>query len=311
MSGAELISARNTLAGALARAGIHKLSPPARAYLAERLTAQIAAGDVNVDRNLGGLRSTSLGCAKRGEQEAVFPNIDAAAKALVAVSFRAAPRDWGAASDADLAQLGRYPFTAERQQRRTAELAGQQERPELGWWPGFGPSDDAQQTFRSLTADWEAFERIGVGTTVLPFLKDDLADWRKFRDEWKAGDIASSEIGGRLLAQTIAARRVREYLKDQKIVDPVLQTPPVKDMSVDDAGERTKPGGTFDSLDKWAAKNPVVNWLTDPSQPPDKARNKILATAGVGFGLVAVLGILLGRATTHTAAAALPLPAEA
>lgn len=304
-----LISARNTLAGALARAHIDKLSPPARAYLAERLTAQIAAADVDMERNLGGLRSTALGCAKRGERDAVFPSIDAAAKALVAVSFRAAPRDWGAASDADLAQLGRYSFTVQRQERRVAQLAGQQDRPELGWWPGFGPSDDAQQTFRALTADWEAFERIGVGTRVLPFLKDDLADWRKFRDEWKNADIDSSEIGGRLLGETIRARRVREYLKEQKIVDPVLQTPAVKDVAVDEAGERTKPGGSLDSIDKWAARSPVVNWLTDPAQKPETARNKILATAGVALGLVAILGVLLGRSTAR--AAQLPVAAEA
>ena len=302
------MSSPHLIAGALARAGIDRLPPPARAYLADRLTAQIAGADVDVDRNLGGLRSTSLGCAKRQEREAVFPNIDAAARALVAVSFRAAPRDWGAMSKADLAQLGRYPFDPERHQRRTAELAGQEARPELGWWPGFGPSDEAQTTFRALTADWEAFERIGVGTRVLPFLKDDLSDWHKFRDEWKAGDIPSADIGGRLLAQTIAARRVREYLKDQKIVDPALQTPAVKDLAVDEAADRTKPDGSFASIDKWAAKNPIANWLTDPSQPPEKARNRILATAGVGLGLVALLGVLVGRSTTRAAA---PVPAEA
>ena len=291
------MSTPHLIAGALARAGVHRLPPPARAYLAERLTAQIAGADVNVDRNLGGLRSTSLGCAKRGEGEAVFPNIDTAAKALVAVSFRAAPRDWGAMSAGDLAQLNRYPFTADRHQRRTVELAGQEARPELGWWPGFGPSDEAQQTFRSLTADWEAFERIGVGTRIAPYLKDDLTDWRKFRDEWKGGDIPSAEIGGRLLAQTIAARRVREYLKDEKVVDPILQTPAPKDIAVDEAADRTKPDGTFAAVDKWASKNPIVNWLTDPSQPPDKARNRILGTAGIGLGLVALLGLLLGRAT--------------
>lgn len=305
----------HVIAGALARAGIDRLPPPSRAYLAQRLTAQIAAGDMHVDRNLGGLRAVSLGCAKRQEHEAVFPNIDAAASALVAVSFRAAPRDWGAMTAGDLAQLARYPFTAERHQRRVAALAGKEGRAELGWWPGFGPTDEAQQTFRALTADWEAFERIGVGTRVLPFLKDDLADWRKFRDEWKNADIPNTEIGGRLLAQTIAARRVREYLKDAKIVDPVLQTPPAKDITVTDAGKdatAVASGGMFTStgIDEWAKSNPVVNWLTDASQAPEKARRRILATAGIGLGLVALLGALVGRRLSSAAVPELPHHAE-
>lgn len=298
------MSSPHLLAGALSRAGVEKLPPPARAYLAQRLTAQIAAGDVDMARNLGGLRATSLGCAKRDEREAAFPNIDAAARALVAVSFRAAPRDWGAMNAADLAQLGRYPWQDSRHQQRVAALAGEQERPELGWWPGFGPTDEAQATFRALTADWEAFERIGVGTRVLPFLKSDLDEWHKFRDEWKAGDIASSDIGGRLLAQTIAARKVREYLKDAKIVDPALQaTPPVQDVAVDESTSALKAAAPVES---WARSNPIVNWLTDPSQTPEKARTRILATAGAGLGLVALLGVLLGRSTARAA----PAPPE-
>ncbi len=290
------------IARALAQAEVHKLPPTGRAYLTRRLQHQIARGDVDPTRNLGGLRNVSF--AGHGAGEAVFPNIDAAARALVAVSFRAAPRAWGQVTPGELAQLARYPWNAERQKLRFDELAGAP--PELGWWPGFGPSEAAEATFRGLMADHVAFERIGVGGRVFgpddpdkthANLAADVADWKKFRDEWLAGDIPSTEIGGRLTAQVIAANRIRQYLAEAKILDPELQTELRKGVAVDEATSAAAPAA---KIDAWARTVPGLRWLTDPSQKPADATKRILAVAGAGVAVLAGVTLLARRRSSES-----------
>jgi hypothetical protein len=107
------MSSPQIIADALTRAGGDKLPAPARAYLFRRLTTQIAGGEPAPTYNLGGLLDNSFGVTKdnsvRGE--AAFPDLDTAARALVATSYREAPRDWGALTEKELAQLGSYPLT--------------------------------------------------------------------------------------------------------------------------------------------------------------------------------------------------------
>jgi len=296
------MSSAAVIAGALARAEVHRLPPTGRAYLTRRLQAQIAGGDIEPARNLGGLRNIAFGSTGAGE--ATFADLDSAARALVAVSYRAAPRAWGNVNAAELAQLGRYPFNAERQAKRLAELAGQAP-PELGWWPGFGPSEAAEATFRGLMADHAAFDRIGVGGRVFgpddpdkrhANLAEDVTAWRAFRDAWLAGDIPSTEIGGQLTAQVIGANKIRQYLAEAKITDPELQTELRKGVAVDEATNAAAPAT---KIDTWARSVPVLRWLTDPGQTPANATKRILAVAGASVAVLAGV-VLVTRSKGHT-----------
>lgn len=95
---------------ALRKAGIARLPAPAVAYLGERMLA------MDLTRlNLGGLRDISAGCSRPeigsgSPSVATFPDLDSAARALVAVSYRAAPRAWGDVGEPELATLGSYPI---------------------------------------------------------------------------------------------------------------------------------------------------------------------------------------------------------
>jgi hypothetical protein len=162
----------------------------------------------------------------------------------------------------------------------------------IGWWPGFGPSDEAQRTFQGLVADWEAYDRIGVGSKVLTHLREDVADWRRFRGEWLNADIDSSDIGGRLTGEVIRSNRVRLNLKEAGITDPLLE--PGLRQGVDVA-ESTAALAPAAKVETWAQSTPIVNWLTDPSQKtisplgfPIPANVAVLV--GGGIGLLVLLG---------------------
>lgn len=273
-----------TLAGALREAECESLPAPARAFLARRLLEHGVIADAS-GYNLGGLRGQHFGCRKQGPiGPARFSTLGEAARALVSSSYRAAPREWGTVLAQELAALGNYPI--------------QREQPSatLGWIPGLGPSDAAEATYKGLVADWATFESLGVGTKILLFLREDLDQWRKFRQEWEDADIASNEIGGRLIAETVRSGRVRSYLADAKITDPRLQTPTPQAPSVTDAG-----GGLHaaEAVDDFAKRNKLLNWITDPAQPPGPAGAppwRILGTMGVGIALSLALAFrLIGR----------------
>lgn len=332
----------SVIAGALAKAGVEKLPPAARAYLANRLVTQGIDGTLSAE-NLGGLRASTYGARKLSVGgHAKFSDVDAAARALVATSYRAAPRDWSSASKEELARLGHYPLTRPGAkalagprmvpvptQDGTLKLATPDAAKSFGavlgdagsWdltavalngvpvgefkWsyliPGYGPykvvkdylgpSEEAEKTFRGLIADWEAFDRLGVGKDVLPGLRQDSVDWRKFREEWQNGDIPSADIGGRLTAEVIRANRVRLNLAEQKITDPALG--PGLRAGVEVASS-VPALVKAEKVDDWAKSVPIVNWITAPDQ-------KTVAPFGfpmperalwtVGAGLVGAIGI--------------------
>lgn len=100
------------IAGALSRAGIASLPPHAKTYLADRIAHR---GFDEANHTIGGLADLRFGMARgRGIGDAApsptFRDLDAAARALVATSYRASPRDWGAESDSEIARLGTYPI---------------------------------------------------------------------------------------------------------------------------------------------------------------------------------------------------------
>lgn len=332
----------SVIAGALAKAGVDKLPPAARAYLANRLVTQGTDGHLSAE-NLGGLRAYTFGARKLNVGgTAKFPSAEAAARALVATSYRAAPRDWASTSKGDLARLGNYPMVRDGAKALTSarmipiptsegalELASPDVAQSFGavlgdagaWdltkvslgglpvgefkWsyliPGYGPyklvkdylgpSEEAEKTFQGLIADWEAFDRLGVGGDILPELRQDSVDWRKFREDWQNGDIPSKDIGGRLTAEVVRANRVRLNLAEQKITDPALGTGLRAGVEVASSVPALV---RAEKVDAWARSIPVVNWITAPDQKtvsplgfpmPERA----LWT--IGAGLVGALGI--------------------
>jgi hypothetical protein len=183
-------------------------------------------GDGGDAGDLGGLDVAGLDLGGL-DGRALFPDVLTAARALVAVSYRAAPRDWGNVGEAELRRLNRYPIHRLHEQPRVAGQAP------LGWsldaagsvlWgPITGrPSVEAEQTQRALTADWESFERLGVGSSILPGLAGDLRAWRSERDAWRKAEIDASAVGARLLGEVARARHVRDELRASKVIDPAL-----------------------------------------------------------------------------------------
>ncbi len=290
------------IAGALARAGVDRLPPPARAYLAERLVAAGAAGTLSPS-NLGGLRNVSFGSAREGSTVlASFPDIDAAARAIVAVSYRAAPREWAETDAETMARLGAYPIhrrgavaLAGAPVGDAADIAKSALKSALG--PAtmitdfFGPSAESEATFRGLVADWEGYERILKAqpdiAIRLPELKDDVSEWRKFRDAWKAGTIPGNELGGLLNVQVSLSNKVRTLLKEKGVTDPVLQQ---KRAGVD-VEKSTDALAASKDVDTWAKSVPILDWLTDPSQSPKAAGSRAGIVAGVGLAVAALLSL--------------------
>lgn len=257
-------------------------------------------------------------------QFAIFPDIGAAARALVATSYRAAPRDWGRVSAAEIAGLDVYPITrirplgaaipvpegriaipvrsggawhvpeSEAERWGAERIEGEWIAPtvDLGWWPGMGPSSEAEATFRGLMSDWEAFDRLGVGQSILPHLRPDVVAWRKFRDEWKAGNIPSADIGGQLMAMTIMANRIRRELASAKIVDPALKGDR-QGIAVDEAARLVKAAVP---VQQFADSVPGLAWLTDSSLSPKAVTKRILTTVGVAFAVGVGGALLIARA---------------
>lgn len=276
------MSSPQLIADALTRAGGDKLPAPARAYLFRRLTTQVASGEPHTTYNLGGLRDASFGVLKENpvRGEATFPNLDSAARALVAASYREAPRDWGALTSQELAQLGSYPLTrkiAKLGEGPTAEdlvkAAVISLDPSGTLTSVYKPSDEAQTTFVGLLTDFAAFERLKVGENIfagtkagidphLPNLRPDMEDWRTFRDDWFFSRIPGNEIGGRLTAQTIAANKIRKYLAEAKVVDPLLQTGDRQGTPVDQSTGAIKKAAALNTSVKDV---PFFGWLTDPT----------------------------------------------
>ncbi len=303
----------------------------------------------------------------QGVEQAIFSDLDAAARALVATAYRAAPRDWGHVGAAEMASLATYPIQrvklaggegwsyyqtgcddrappvlVERsvseankhdkdvdlraknkglgvaiwRQRADGwrvgvlnecggfsfEGADIDEPINLGWWPGFGPSAEAEATFRGLTADWEAFDRLGVGERILRHLEKDKYEWRSFRAAWKSANIDSTDIGGRLNAEVHRANRVRRELADAKVVDPAL----LGDRQGADVTDSTNALKASVPIDNWASKIPILNWATspasslkdlDPRGPVGDAKKKLMWVVGGAAALFLLLFATRGGST--------------
>jgi len=304
------------IAGALARAGVDKLPPPARAYLAERLVAAGTEGTLS-PANLGGLRGVTFGSGS-SPGLAKFPDIDAAARALVAVSYRAAPRAWGETDETTMSRLGSYPIhrngavaLAGAPVGDAADFARSALKTALGPVAFvedqfFGPSAEAESTFRGLVSDWEGYERIlkqspGV-LDKLPELKDDVTEWRKFRDAWRAGSIPGNELGGLLNVQVSLSNKVRALLKERGVVDPILQ----QTRTGVDVEKSTDALAAAKDVDTWAKNVPGISWLTDPSKSPEVAAGRAGTLAIAGVAAAVLLSLLFyGRSSKMVTGAAL------
>lgn len=319
------MSSPQLIADALTRAGGDKLPAPARAYLFRRLTAQVASGESHAAYNLGGLRDTTFGATKEDSVrgEAAFPDLDSAARALVAASYREAPRNWGEVTETDLAQLGSYPLT-----RKIASLgegitaqdvvkAAVVDMDPSGILASvYRPSAEAEATFKGLVADFAGFERLKVGEEIfagkgvggdphIPNLRPDMEDWRTFRDDWLIGRIPGNEIGGRLIAQTIASNKIRRHLAEANVIDPALanQSHDRQGTSVDKSTSAIKAAS---SVDTFVKDTPVIGWLTDPGGRQTNipglgpVSNKALWLTGGAVVLLGALGYVRGgRAATN------------
>jgi len=140
---------------------------------------------------------------------ASYPSLRRAAQELVRAAYRAAPRDWSKVGEAELRALDTYPTL-----RRVAIPAAAELLAPLGWVPGSGPSEAAEETFRKLTSDWEAFE------SVVPEVgEEDVAAWRAVREAWKRGTLQPTEMGEALVAEIERARRIRASLVPKAIAE--------------------------------------------------------------------------------------------
>lgn len=336
-----------SLAEALERAGVDGLHPSARAYLTDRLVRHVS------DTNLGGLRDTRFG-ARRDDiggvaatnRFASFPDLGAAANALVSTAYRAAPRDWSRVDDAELTRLGDYPVSrpgsravgpadkipvprgdgdVEYVSPEEAVSRGAVQYTESSWdlGPLFSglelgdasdwfksaaltalgpagtvvdvvserPSSDAEASFRRLMADWEGYDRLGVGGRVLPGLRDDVVDWRKFRDDWLSGNIPGKDIAARLNVQVSASNKVRQLLKEGGVVDPAIASDPAKGVDVE---ESTAPLAVAASVNREAKDSPIIGWLTSPGGKTNlpvigPVPDKVIWTVGIGVAAAIVL----------------------
>ena len=133
---------------------------------------------------------------------ASYPTLRRAAQELVRATYRAAPRDWSKVGEAELAALDSYPKLERMAIPGAAELMAP-----LGWVPGTGPSEAAEETFRKLTSDWEAFENV-----VPEVEEEDVAGWRTLRDAWRAGKLQPTELGEALVVEVARAQRIRSEL---------------------------------------------------------------------------------------------------
>lgn len=285
-----------TLAAELSKLGLDGLPSRAR----QMVLARVRAGGLR-DHRFGSARAARLGlgaAVERSEQDQ--------ARALMRWVARAQPRVW----EHYPATLDRYPVDnvrlGETQSVVSDPVADAKQVAFEKIIPGTGPSAEAQATFEALVADWEGFERIlkekgaspktqAAANKLARLIARDLVEWREFRDAWKNG-IPSTQIGGKLLAETARARRIRQELADAKFVEPGA----LKDIQAPSVDQATGAGKTAQSVEDWVQKQPMLNWLTSPNA----GMKRILMVAG-GVVAAALIGpplvqaILARRASRH------------
>jgi hypothetical protein len=133
---------------------------------------------------------------------ASFPTLAKAAREIVRHVYRAAPRNWQGVEAGELRALDRYPDLVRVPIPAAPELTAP-----LGWVPGVGPSEAAEETFRKLAADWDGF------SVAVPAVGAAEADaWRSFSEAWGKRTLLPGDVGDRLLAEVRRAQRVRAGL---------------------------------------------------------------------------------------------------
>lgn len=243
-----------------------------------------------------------------------FEDLDAAARALVSVAYRAAPRAWGQVGEAELATLGSYPIhrakvgaakavddlgesidalktavdglaadigatpspipglPSVQDTLAAAQQVLSQVAPQATASVDMGPrkvypsgiSPEMESTMRALVADWEGFDRLGVGTKVLPDLRPAVEQFRKLRDAWKAGSNDPAVVSQEIDAATKAASQVREALAKAGVIDPALGPAAIKatQEAIIAAQQAAAP-----AAQSWLDNVPALKWLSNPNGP--------------------------------------------
>lgn len=172
-----------------------------------------------------------------------------------------------------------------------------------------GPTEAAQTTFRGLMADWEGFDRLGVGDKMFgpndpdkshPDFREDVKDWRRFRDAWIDGSIPGNEVGGQLNVQVGVANKIRKNLAESKVVDPAIATEERKGVDVEHSTTAIQKAVAVETA---AKGNVVLDWATRPGNKtvlpvigavPDKA----LWAIGIASIAAIVLSVYAKSATS-------------
>lgn len=76
-----------------------------------------------------------------------------------------------------------------------AKLRPRQKNADVGWWPGFGPSDEAKAVFDAASLRLDDLLAWGV-KDKLPHRARTLEDVMRFRDEWKRGKAELPHLSG-------------------------------------------------------------------------------------------------------------------
>lgn len=123
-----------------------------------------------------------------------------------------------------------------------------------------GIPPELEQTMRALVADWEGFDRAGVGSKVLPEFKPQAVDFRKTRDAWKAGTLDQATLDSAIQSATQVASQVRDALVKSGVVDPGLGPAAVK-------AAETAQAKPAEAATSWMDRIPALKWLNDPKGP--------------------------------------------
>ena len=164
--------------------------------------------------------------------------------------------------------------------------------PALGWWPGFGPSDEAKASFDKLSADWDTY--IAQGVAAKAPLVPDFSAWTAFKVAWNTASIDSTDIAAKLNAEIARSNRVKAELASyaakknvmvqdvdtQKNIDPTHGSDAVK---------------AAETVEKVVEKIPILKDITNPKGPtlPNFPSSAKLVAAGIAAGVAAVAVVTL------------------
>ncbi len=263
---------------ALEAAGARQLEPRQAQWIAERMRF----GYSPEAQNIGGLRCTAPhvhtgeGCVSVPGvpyRLAKFASWADAARALVATSRRAtAPSD---APAPDLPQVGFRSTHPDPTTGETGDLTDWAKRAAeivdpLGSRLLWGPSAEAEATFRGLLADWESFERAGVPDKH-PELRDTFIAWVKFRDAWLSGNTDEAALN----PAVTDANRVRRTLAEK------AGQPQPED----------RPNVQFDDLN---SRNSAFSWLSKKADAvvPNAIPQPLKGPVGIGVVAVGLIALL-------------------